>query len=120
MIKVLERLFGKVSSDLLANNHARSRQRKRAQGAGDFRAVEIAPSRVCCEAARQASRQRYLLSKAPRMPLMGCTMPLSCSCMFRKNADRRDGDRRLLGSGTSRWFAGVESRKLEARRSSKT
>jgi hypothetical protein len=117
MMKALERLLGRISSEPGAKNPKPNARLKRAKTAGDFRAVEIAPRILCCEAAKKASGKRYLLSKAPRMPLMGCTMPMTCSCMFRKNADRRDGDRRLLGAGTSRWFAGVEGRKQEARRS---
>jgi hypothetical protein len=116
MMKVLERLLGKVSRKPAANKHGRGGQLKRSSGTADFRAVEIAPGFICCEAAKQASGKRHLWSKAPRVPLMGCTMPLSCSCMFRKNADRRDGDRRLLGAGTSRWFAGVDGRKYGGRR----
>lgn len=39
---------------------------------------------------------------------------LPAGFVARKNADRRDGDRRLLGSATSRWIAGVDCRKHEA------
>ena len=117
MMKALEKLLGRISSEPGAKNHKPIARSKRSNAGGDFRAVEIAPRILCCEAAKKASGKRYLMSKAPRMPLMGCTMPMTCSCMFRKNTDRRSGDRRLLGAGTSRWFAGVESRKLEGRRS---
>lgn len=45
-------------------------------------------------------------------------MPTNCSCKFRKDADRRDSDRRLLGATEqNRWFAGPESRKRGGRRS---
>jgi len=115
MMKVLEGLLGKTSRESVANKP----QLKRSSGSGDFRAVEIAPSLKCCEAAMQASGRRYLLRKAPQVPLVGCTMPMACSCMFRKNADRRNGDRRLLGAAASRWFAGVDHRKLEGRRSAR-
>jgi hypothetical protein len=40
--------------------------------------------------------------------------------MFRKNADRRDSDRRLFGATEkNRWFAGRESRNGEGRRLTK-
>jgi hypothetical protein len=120
MMKVLGKLLGKITREPVANKPAPKLKLKQATGIGDFRAVEISPSLQCCEAAKQASRKRYLLRNAPRVPLVGCTMPTTCSCTFRKNADRRDGDRRLLGAATSRWFAGVDNRKSEGRRLAKT
>ena len=85
---------------------------------GDFRAVEIAPSIYCCPAAMQVSGRPYLLREAPRLPLYGCTMPTRCACAFRKNADRRDGDRRLFGANeTHRWFGSADNREREDRRS---
>jgi hypothetical protein len=114
-MKIFENLLGMIGHEPLAKSRKPSAQ-KRPNGEGDFRAVEISPRVLCCEAARRVAGKRYLLGKAPRMPLMGCTMPTTCSCMFLKNKDRRDGDRRLLGAGTSRWFGGVESRKYLGRR----
>jgi hypothetical protein len=114
MIKVLDRLLAKILGEPLEN--IKPTVQKRPNVARDFRAVEIVPRRPCCEAATQAAGKRYLLSKAPRVPLVGCTMPMTCSCMYRKNADRRGGNRRLLGAGASRLFAGVEGRKNEGRR----
>jgi hypothetical protein len=118
MIKVLKGLLARISHEHAANTPKPIAKLKQRPSSGDFRAVEIAPSAICCAAAMQASGRRYLLRKAPRLPLYGCTMPINCSCMFRKNADRRDGDRRLLGATeTNRWFAGLESRKRGGRRS---
>jgi len=118
MIKVLEGLLGKKSREHATNKPPPTTNPSRSNSTGDFRAVEIAPSIMCCAAAMQASGKPYLLRKAPRLPLMGCTMPTTCSCKFRKNADRRDSDRRLLGSSeTNRWFVGVDNRKRGARRS---
>jgi len=118
MIKVLQGLLGKISRARPAKTFKPMAGLKRSNNTGDFRAVEIAPSVVCCTAATQATGRRYLLRAAPRLPLMGCTMPTACSCQFRKNADRRDSERRLFGgSETNRWFAGRESRKGEGRRS---
>jgi hypothetical protein len=117
MIKVLEGLLGKVSREHVAKKAAPNAGLKRLNSSSDFRAVEIAPSLVCCAAATQAAGRRSLLRQAPRLPLMGCTMPTTCSCGFRKNADRRDGDRRLFGAAdTNRWFVGVECRKHGGRR----
>jgi hypothetical protein len=121
MIKVLKGLLGRSSREHAANTPKPIAKLKRPPSSGDFRAVEIAPSVTCCAAAMQASGRRYLLRKAPRLPLYGCTMPINCSCMFRKNADRRDSDRRLCGATeANRWFAGVDSRKRGGRRSEET
>jgi hypothetical protein len=118
MIKVLEGLLGKISREHPANKRTPIAKPKLPNSTGDFRAVEIAPSIMCCAAAMRATGRPYLLRKAPRLPLEACTMPTNCSCKFRKNADRRDGDRRLFGATeTNRWFAGVESRTRRGRRS---
>src|ERR1700684_1674890 len=112
MIKVLERLLGKISYERPAKKPTSIAKPKRPNNTGDFRTVEIAPSSVCCAAAMRATESPYLLREAPRLPLPACTMPAKCSCRFRKNADRRDSDRRLFGATeTNRWFAGVEARK---------
>jgi hypothetical protein len=118
MIKVLKGLLGKITREHPANAPKPIAKLKRANSTGDFRAVEIAPSIMCCPAATQAAGKSYLLREAPRLPLRGCTMPLYCSCKFRKKLDRRDSDRRLFGATeTNRWFAGRESRKSGGRRS---
>jgi len=118
MIKVLEGLFGKIPRAHSARKPAPMARPKRPNGTGDFRAVEIAPSIMCCAAAMHATGRAYLLRDAPRLPLETCTMPTNCSCKFRKNPDRRDGDRRLFGAtATNRWFAGVDARTQGGRRS---
>jgi hypothetical protein len=118
MIKLLKGLLGKRSAKQPAKQTTPNLKGQRLNSSGDFRAVEIAPSIMCCTAAMQVTGRTYLLREAPRLPLMGCTMPTNCSCKFRKNADRRDGDRRLFGAAeTNRWFVGVDSRKREGRRS---
>jgi hypothetical protein len=118
MIKALKALLGKSSREDRANPSKPVADFKRPNSPGDFRAVEIAVSVICCSAAKQVTGRSYLLRKAPRLPLMGCTMPANCSCGFRKNADRRDSDRRLFGATeATRWFAGTEGRKLVGRRS---
>jgi hypothetical protein len=118
MIEVLKGLLGKMSAKQPAKKTTPTARGQRLKNSGDFRAVEIAPSIMCCTAATQVTGRSYLLREAPRLPLMGCTMPTNCSCKFRKNADRRDSDRRLFGAAeTNRWFVGVDSRKREGRRS---
>jgi hypothetical protein len=118
MIKVLEGLLGKISREHPANKPTPIARPKQPNSTGDFRAVEIVPSIMCCPAAMHATGRSYLLREAPRLPLEACTMPTKCSCKFRKNADRRDSDRRLFGATeTNRWFAGVESRMRTGRRS---
>jgi hypothetical protein len=124
MMKMLAGLIGRIfPAPSSSREHAARKTRPnltRKSGAADFRAVEIAPSLTCCAAAMQAAGKRHLMLKAPRLPLVGCTMPATCSCMFRKNADRRDNDRRRFGWETNRWFGGVDSRKRGARRSVET
>jgi hypothetical protein len=121
MIKVLQGLLGKISREHPANKPTPIVKLKRPKSTGDFRAAAIAPSIMCCAAAMHVTGRPYLLREAPRLPLEGCTMPANCSCKFRKNADRRDSDRRLFGSTeTNRWFAGVDSRARGSRRSAET
>jgi hypothetical protein len=118
MIEVLKGLLGKISHKQRANTPKPIVRPKLPNSSGDFRAVEIEPSVNCCAAAKQARGRPYLLRGAPRLPLYGCTMPTKCSCRFRKNADRRDGDRRLFGATeTNRWFVGPDSRNRGGRRS---
>jgi hypothetical protein len=118
MIKVLQGLFGKTTHELPANKPTPIAKPKRPNSTGDFRAVQIAPSIMCCAEAVRATGRSYLMREAPRLPLYGCTMPTKCACKFRKNADRRDSDRRLFGgTETNRWFVGVDSRTCRGRRS---
>jgi hypothetical protein len=117
---MIEELRGLLGKFLPKNPKKRtpSAKPKATQNSADFRAVVIAPSIICCAAAMDARDRPYLLRAAPRLPLYGCTMPTTCSCKFRKDADRRDSDRRLFGAmETNRWFIGVESRKRASRRS---
>src|ERR1700675_3997505 len=111
MIKVLRGLFGETPREHPAKKPTPFARPKRSSTGGDFRAVSLAPSISCCAAAKHVTGRRVLLREAPRLPLEACTMPTNCSCKFRKDVDRRDSDRRLLGATvTNRWFAGPESR----------
>jgi hypothetical protein len=118
MIKVLKELLGKISREHPEKKPPTIARPKRSNSGGDFRAVSITPSITCCAAAMHGTGRPYLLREAPRLPLEACTMPANCSCRFRKNADRRDSDRRLFGATeTNRWFAGPDIRKRGGRRS---
>ena len=118
MIKILKELFGNSARELPAKKRASAAAPKEQNGGGKYRAVSLVPSLICCSEARHAMGKRVLAREARSLPLQGCTMTKDCACKFRKNADRRDCDRRLFGSGeTNRWFAGPENRKGGARRS---
>ena len=118
MIKVLLGLLDKISRGQPAKNPSPTAEPKRSNTAGDFRAVSIAPNLICCAAAMRATDRRHLPRDAPRLPLAACTMPTKCLCKFRKNADRRNGDRRRFGATeTNRWFAGPDNRQRGCRRS---
>jgi hypothetical protein len=120
MLKALRTLLGKTPREHPAKKPARSAKPKPPNAGGDYRAVSRAPSTRSCAAAKHAAGKRYLWRQAPRLPLAGCTMPTNCSCKFRKDADRRDGDRRLLGgTATNGWFADPQRRKHGGRRSTK-
>jgi hypothetical protein len=118
MIKILEKLLGKDLRAQPAKQVTPFANLKPPGAGGDFRAVEIAPSLMCCTAVIQVRGKSYLLRQAPRLPLTGCSMPTACSCKFLKHGDRRDSDRRLFRTNeVNQWFAGVENRKLRGRRS---
>jgi hypothetical protein len=120
MLKALKALLGKPLRDDSATKPVPKAVAKPATVGKDFRAVSVAPGIKCCPAAKNIVGQRYLFREGPRLPLADCTMPTNCSCKFKKASDRRDGDRRILGtSETDRWFVGPENRKREGRRSTK-
>ncbi len=117
MIQLLKSLLGETARESPAKKPAPGARSRPGQAGGDYRAVSIASTTECHAVVKDGTAQRYLLREAPRLPLPNCTMPASCRCRFRKHADRRDGDRRLLGATeTNRWFAGSERRKHAARR----
>ena len=118
MINVLKELLSKISRGHPAKKTTAIPRPERSNTGSDFRAVSIVPSIMCCAAAMRATERTYLLRQAPRLPLATCTMPRNCTCKYRKNADRRDSERRMFGaSETNRWFAGLESRRRRVRRS---
>jgi hypothetical protein len=116
MIQLLRSLLGE-SHDHPAKKPAPAVKAKAPRAGGAYRAVSISSATECHATAKDGAGKRYLLHEAPRLPLVGCAKPADCSCKFRKHADRRDGDRRLLGATeTTRWFSGSERRKHGGRR----
>ena len=83
----------------------------------DFRAVSLQPAIACQAAGRVGVDKRYLVREAPRLPLAGCATPERCTCKYRKHADRRFEDRRLLGgTHNAAWYVGNERRLRRSRR----
>jgi hypothetical protein len=118
MIQLLRSLFAATPREYPLKKSAPGVSPTRLNAGGDYRAVSLQPCPNCHAAAKYGAGKRYLLGEMPRVPLANCTMPANCSCKFRKHADRRDGDRRLLGEiVTTRWYPGSERRGLECRRS---
>jgi len=74
----------------------------RREPASPFHAVSIKPGLVCCQAAKQFGKMRFLARKAPRLPLPGCDSP-SCTCLYTHFSDRRSGSERraMLADPTS-------------------
>jgi hypothetical protein len=120
MLKELKALLGKTTREDSVKKSVPKAKVIPSTPGNDYRAVSVARGVRCCSAANEIAGKRYLLREAPRLPLVKCTMPANCSCKFRKDSDRRDGERRLLGtSETSRWYTGAEKRKRGVRRSKK-
>jgi hypothetical protein len=120
MLKALRGLLSKPARGDSTKKPATNAMRKPVTASNDYRAVAVVPGIKCCSVANDVVGKAYLFREAPRLPLVGCTMPTNCSCKFKKASDRRDGDRRLLGvTETGRWFAGTEKRKRAGRRSAK-
>jgi hypothetical protein len=59
-----------------------------------FHAVSIASGPGGCALAKSLNGVRLLSLEAPRLPLVGCANPDSCSCKYEHHADRRAGPRR--------------------------
>jgi hypothetical protein len=111
MIQILRSLLGESSRGSPAKKPAASSKPKPSRAAPDYRAVSLAPDSACQAVEKDVAGKRYLLREAPRLPLPTCATPATCTCRYRKHADRRENDRRLLGTiETARWFSGAERR----------
>jgi hypothetical protein len=118
MMQLLKSLLGDSPRAHPAKKPAPGAKLKPSHAGADYRAVSLAPNGACHAIAKDVAGKRYLLREAPRLPLAACATPAACSCKFRKHADRREGDRRLLGATEcTRWFAGAERRERAGRRS---
>ena len=62
--------------------------------ASPWHAVSIVLCQECCSAARLASNTRFLSAQAPRLPLVDCASPQTCTCSYRHHNDRRVQPRR--------------------------
>ncbi len=82
-----------------------NRQKKSAKSQSDnqlkkppanrWRAVKIAPGLISCEAVAKHADRVFLASKAPQVPLNGCSEK-QCRCKYIHMDDRRSGgDRRV-------------------------
>ena len=84
-----------------------------------YAAVVIVAGGPCCEAVKARAGQKILAAQAPTLPLPDCSMPMRCTCRFRKFADRREGDedrRHQNSSMRSILYSGPERRKSPRRR----
>ena len=80
-----------------------------------YQSVSIACAGRCCAAVKALAGQRFLASNAPSLPLPSCTLGDQCKCKFQKHDDRRDDERRLVGT-MSKWYGGSEKRRSRGRR----
>jgi hypothetical protein len=120
MMQLFKSLLGESNRERAAKKIAPNLKPKTAASLGDYRAVSIDPCPHCRAAAQELAGKRYLLREVPSLPLSRGTAASSCSCKFRKHADRRDADRRVLGeTQTHRWFAGADRRLHCSRRSAR-
>jgi len=64
-----------------------------------YRAAEIKPTDLACDAAKQLAEVRFLLADVPHLPLPECTST-NCKCTYVRHKDRRDlsDDRRAYYS----------------------
>jgi hypothetical protein len=84
-----------------------------------WRAVQIAPGLLSCDAASKLAGEVFLSSESPRLPLDGC-IEKDCRCKYVHLQDRRDGgDRRIELGEFGAFFptSEVERRRVAGRRS---
>jgi hypothetical protein len=77
----------------------------------DVRAVSIVCGAQRCQSAAELKGKRRLMSQAAPLPLAECTMSASCKCRYQKYGDRRDEDRRALGSTVRGALYGIQERR---------
>jgi hypothetical protein len=81
-----------------------------------FKAVEVCPGSVCCQAAMESAGKRILLEHSPRMPLDKCDRIADCKCTYINHLDRRAGDdrRNPFGSLSQAGMIGMQEANLRA------
>jgi hypothetical protein len=92
---------------------------RRDRSSTQWRAVEIAPGLMSCDAAGKLAGKVFLASESPRLPLDGC-IEKDCRCKYVHLQDRRDGgDRRIELGDFGAFFpvSEVERRRIAGRRS---
>ena len=80
-----------------------------------YKSVSIVCPKKCCAAIKAVAGKRFLACDVPSLPLRECTQSNQCSCNFKKHEDRRDDERRFVGT-MSLLYAGAEKRKPRGRR----
>jgi hypothetical protein len=86
-----------------------------------FHAVSIVPGKQCCAQVQAVQGVRLLSAEAPRVPLVGCTMPGQCQCRYQHHEDRRGSPRRTehRSSKSAQWeLTGGDRRRSVGRRDS--
>jgi len=80
--------------------------------------VSIKSTSSGCEAARSLKGMRFLSHEAPRLPLVNCSRPEVCQCVYEKFEDRREGPRRDIEETGRRTYRdpGQERRAMQGRR----
>jgi hypothetical protein len=83
-----------------------------------YRAVGIRPGAVCCQGSVQMSEKRFLVGKAPMLPLPGCDAA-QCDCRYAHYSDRRYAgtDRRRTVASAGEAVVPFERRQSNGRRS---
>ncbi len=85
-----------------------------------WHAVSVDCGRQGCTPAQQLGNQRFLSGQAPKLPLVSCSNPMGCRCVYKHHDDRRATPRRMLDNGTSLRssapFIGEERRNARGRR----
>ena len=84
---------------------------------GKFRAISIVPGARACDVVKRFAKHRFLVSEAPQPPLAGCEFAGTCTCTYRKFADRRTELRRGSDEGLPDFgFVVTERRQTRSRR----
>ena len=85
-----------------------------------WHAVSVQCSAPACAASRDVQKSRFLATEAPKLPLVSCSNPLGCKCVYRHHDDRRAGPRRTIERGSplrgGSFYPGEERRGTGGRR----